>query len=70
MEEIKEINATWLSKKLEEFSLLQKDLASFINVRKEEVSKWKNGITPIGGQSQAALYWFFRCLDLEKKLEK
>ncbi len=67
---MKEVSKEWLNEKIKIYDMTNRELSKNVGVNESEVSKWKHGKTPIGTQSQAALYWFFRCLELEKELKK
>lgn len=64
------VDKNWLLKKLQDFNMKNFEVAEKIGVGIHIISKWLHDKKPIGAQSQAALYYFFRCLELEKELKK
>lgn len=63
------VDKNWLLKKLQDFQMKNFELAEKIGVGIHIISKWLHEKKPIGAQSQAALYYYFKTLELENKLK-
>jgi transcriptional regulator with XRE-family HTH domain len=61
------VNSEWIKEKLKTHKLKQKDLAEAIGTDDFQISRWVHNST-ISTPSKCALYYYFRCLELEKTI--
>lgn len=64
------IDKDWLIERMKANNLNNRELAKKIDVSEYHVSRWVNGRAELGKQTKNHLFYFFRCLDLEKELKK
>jgi transcriptional regulator with XRE-family HTH domain len=64
------IDKDWLIEKMKANNLTQRQLAKNLDILENQVSRWVRGRLELGKQTKNHLYWFFRCLELEKEIKK
>jgi transcriptional regulator with XRE-family HTH domain len=65
-----EIDADWIRRRLEINKLSQRSLADYLLTNEQTISRWLSGKQNLSGANKAALYYYFRCLELESELKK
>jgi transcriptional regulator with XRE-family HTH domain len=63
------ITIEWIIEKMKANNLTQRGLAKKLDMTEFHISKWLNGHVEIGKLAKNHLYYFFRCLELEKELK-
>ena len=64
------VDSEWLNEQLLKFGLKQYEVYQELGLTKNQFSKWVNNKLPISNTMQTVLYYYFRCLELEKELNK
>jgi plasmid maintenance system antidote protein VapI len=70
MEEFEIVTNEWLKNKIEEHNFSQRGFAKKLHVLETTLSRWITGTQNMSEITKVALYYYFRCLELEKRLEK
>lgn len=64
------ITIDWIIDKMAVYGFTNRELAKRLSISEHQVSRWLNGHVEIGKLAKNHLYYFFRCLELEKELKK
>jgi predicted transcriptional regulator len=64
------INREWLVSQMAIHGKKQIDVCNALNITQSDLSKYLSESKPLSSRTKTLLYYFFRCLELEKELKK